>query len=193
MKKIYIVLTYTGTVLAKIIKYCTKDEFSHVSISLDKDLEEMYSFGRLNPYNPFWGGFVHESIESGTFKRFKNTRAKIYSLNVENEQYKRLVKIIKYFNTHKQKYRFNTLGIVCGAAKKRIKRKNKFYCAEFIKHILQSAGIASVAELPKIIKPEDFKNIDGLNLEYKGLLKNYPKQTKLKNIIRIMNNKEGYI
>ena len=64
MKKIYIVLTHSGTTLSKIIKGFTKDEFSHVSISLDKELNEMYSFGRLNPYNPFWGGFVHEYIDT---------------------------------------------------------------------------------------------------------------------------------
>ena len=54
MKKIYIILTYTGTLLSKIIKFYTKNEFSHVSISLDKELKYMYSFGRLNAYNPFW-------------------------------------------------------------------------------------------------------------------------------------------
>ena len=51
-KKIYIVLTYSGTILSRIIRAYTGDEYSHVSIALDKDLEEMYSFGRLNPYNP---------------------------------------------------------------------------------------------------------------------------------------------
>ena len=49
MKKIYIVLTHTGTTLSKIIKTYTKDEFSHVSIALDNKLQEMYSFGRLHP------------------------------------------------------------------------------------------------------------------------------------------------
>ena len=48
MKKIYIILTHTGTMLSKIIKKYTKDEFSHVSIALDKELNRMYSFGRLN-------------------------------------------------------------------------------------------------------------------------------------------------
>ena len=38
MAKIYIILTHTGTVLSKIIKKYTKDEFSHVSISLDREL-----------------------------------------------------------------------------------------------------------------------------------------------------------
>lgn len=53
MRKVYIVLTHTGTLLSKIIKNFTKDEFSHSSIALDVELKQMYSFGRLNPYNPF--------------------------------------------------------------------------------------------------------------------------------------------
>lgn len=58
MKEVYIVLTYSGTALSTLIKKFTKDEFAHVSIALDENLEEMYSFGRLNPYNPFNAGFV---------------------------------------------------------------------------------------------------------------------------------------
>ena len=33
MKQIYIVLTHTGTLLSRIIKCYTKDEFSHCSIT----------------------------------------------------------------------------------------------------------------------------------------------------------------
>ena len=98
MKKIYIILTFTGTALSRLIKYYTKDEFAHVSISLDSELKEMYSFGRLNPYNPFWGSFVHEGINKGTFKRFRKTKAEIYSLTITEEQYKRVQRIITYFN-----------------------------------------------------------------------------------------------
>ena len=94
MKKIYFVLTHTGTVLSKIIKNYTKDEFSHVSISLDKELNKMYSFGRINPYNPLWGGFVHEYIDKGTFKRFYKTKTKIFSLEITEKQYLDLEKII---------------------------------------------------------------------------------------------------
>ena len=80
MKKIYIVLTYTGTILSKIVKIYTRREFSHVSIALDEDLTKMYSFGRLYPYNPFLAGFVHEGIDHGTFKRFKKTKTKKHSI-----------------------------------------------------------------------------------------------------------------
>ena len=95
MKKIYIVLTHTGTVLSKIVRFYTGKEFSHVSISLDEDLNQMYSFGRLNPYIPFIGGFVKESPHYGTFKRFYKTKTKIYSLEVDDYQYKKIRKMIK--------------------------------------------------------------------------------------------------
>ena len=89
MKEIYIVLTHTGTVLSNIVKFYTKKDYTHVSISLDSELKELYSFGRLNPNNPFKGGFVREDLENGTFARFKNTIGSIYVLKVTDEQYKK--------------------------------------------------------------------------------------------------------
>ena len=186
MKKIYIILTHTGTVLSTIIKFYTKDEFSHVSIALDADLEEMYSFGRLKPYNPFIGSFVHEYINKGTFKRFRNTKAKVYSLYVTDEQYEKAKKVIEYFNSNKEKYRFNLLGLACVSIHKKIVKKNTFYCAEFVRHVLKVSGIIETKELPEIIKPEDFKNLKGLEEEYSGLLRKYKKKN-LKRLLEVSN------
>ena len=111
MKKIYIVLSFTGTVLSRIIKFYTKNEFAHVSVALDEELEEMYSFGRLNPYNPILGGFVHEGINRGTFKRFWRTRAKIFSLEVTNKQYNKIKQEIRKIEKDKHIYRFNRIGL----------------------------------------------------------------------------------
>ena len=179
MKKIYIILAHTGTILSNIIRYWTKDEVSHVSIALDADLEEMYSFGRLNAYNPFWGGFVHEHINKGTFKRFKNTTAEVYSLFITDKQYEKAKKTIKYFENNKQKYKFNVLGLACVSINKKIIRKNTFYCAEFVRHMLKVIGITEVNKLPKIIRPQNFKELNGLRLEYEGLLKKYKKKKYL--------------
>ena len=52
-RKVYIVLSQTGTVLSRILKLYTRSPYNHSSIALTEDLEVMYSFGRLNPYNPF--------------------------------------------------------------------------------------------------------------------------------------------
>lgn len=77
MKRIFIILTYTGTFPAKVIKFWTRKPYSHVSISLDESLTRMYSFARLGEYNIFNAGFLHEYINKGIFKKFKNTDALI--------------------------------------------------------------------------------------------------------------------
>ena len=171
MKKIYIVLTYTGTVLSNIIKLYTGNEFSHISLSLDKELKEMYSFGRINPYIPFIGGFVHEHLEKGTFKRFKSTYTAVYSIKIPNYCYKKLVDDIKLMKENKSLYKYNFIGLLGFMVKKKIRRKNCFYCAEFVKYLLEKSGMD--VDLPMLIKPEDFKKINGMFLEYEGILREY--------------------
>lgn len=171
MKEIYIVVSYTGTTLSHIIRFFTRDEFSHVSIALDPDLNKMYSFGRLNPYNPFWGGFVHEYRDKGTFKRFYKTRAGIYSYTVTEKQYEKMVNCIGRIEKDKNHYRFNTIGLFAVGIHRKIKRSKSFYCAEFVKYVLEDAQIE--LDLPEIIRPEDFKNIKGAEKIYCGLLQGY--------------------
>ena len=176
MKSIYIVLTYTGTIPSKVIKRFTKDEFSHVSLSLDVDLMEMYSFARLRKYNFFVAGFLHERINEGTFKRFHKTKAKIYSMQVTDEQYEKIKNKVYEIWNQKEEYKFNILGLCAVSIHKRIKRKNHFYCAEFVKYILEDVGIDT--KLPEIVKPEDFKSLEGLEEIYSGLLRRYPASKK---------------
>ena len=171
MKDVYIVLTHTGTILSTIIKGYTHDEFSHVSLSLDIELNEMYSFGRLNPYNPFWGGFVHEYIDKGTFKRFHRTVATVYALEITDKQYDKIKNTIEMFEKYKQRYNFNVFGMFAAGFHKRIGKEYSFYCAEFVKYLLKKSRIR--AELPEIIRPEDFKQIKGLKKIYNGKLKDY--------------------
>ncbi len=194
MKKIYIVLTHTGTILSQIIRRYTKDEFSHVSISLDVDLKEMYSFGRLNPYNAFWGGFIHEYIDRGTFKRFYKTKTKIYSLKITEKQYENLRNNISKIQLNKEKYTFNTLGLFAVGFHKTIKKEHSFYCAEFVKYILEKSEIDT--HLPETVKPEDFKNIEGLQEIYSGLLRKYQSpKINVKKLLRdiCITKKEGIV
>ncbi|MBQ2910514.1 MAG: hypothetical protein IJE53_06870 [Bacilli bacterium] len=170
MKKIYIILTYTGTILSKIVKIYTRREYSHVSISLNEDLTKMYSFGRLNPYNPFSGGFVHEEIDKGTFKRFKKTKTKIYSLEISEEQYEKLESIIEQMQAKKNLYKFNVIGLLGIMLNVKIKREKYFYCAEFVKYVLEQS---QVLELPELVKPEDFENVSGISEIYRGVLREY--------------------
>ena len=176
MKEIYLVLTYTGTILSRIIREYTKKDYAHISISLDKGLNRMYSFGRLNPYIAFIGGFVHERINSGTYKRFKNTKAVICSIKITEEQYEKLENLINHFEKFNKNYKFNFIGLAFVMFNKKIFRKNCFYCAEFVQYALKRADIEN--SLPRIIQPLDFLDLKGINVIYKGLLKEYNYENK---------------
>ena len=171
MKKIYIVLTYTGTVLANIVKFYTREKYSHVSIGLDSELNELYSFGRLNPYNPFIGGFVREGINKGTFARFRKTIGAVYSLEIEDKQYEKIVEIIETVKNNKDKYKFNIIGLFFVSINRKYKKDNSFYCAEFVKYLLEQSFNKKI--LPEIVKPMDFLELENLELVYEGIFREY--------------------
>ena len=171
-KKIYIIVSFTGTILSRVVKLWTGKKYAHTSISLDKNLDKMYSFGRINPYNPIIGSFVHESPKWGTFKRFKKTKCIILAIDVNEEQYKKAEEVIDEFNKNGQKYyKFNIRGVIYAAFNKKLRQKNKYYCSEFVKYVLDQAKIDN--NLPDIVKPMDFLNLKEYEIIYEGLLKDY--------------------
>ena len=141
MKSIYIVVTHTGTWLSRIIKWCTGGNYTHVSLSLDADLKELYSFGRKRPYNPFIAGFVIESIESDFYKRFHNTRCKIFRMESSDENYERLKERIQYFIEHKETFKYNFLGLITYLIRYPLHRRNAFFCSQFVATVLSESEI----------------------------------------------------
>ena len=177
MKKIYIVLAHTGTLLSRIIKIRTGAEYTHSSIALDENLEQMYSFGRKYSYIAFIGGFVKEGASFGTYKRFYKTEISVFEILVTDEQYNKISEKIEYIKEHKKEYRFNILGLLGAGFNKKLQFNKTYYCAEFVKKLLEFAEI-DTSELPEIIKPEHFKNLSSANLIYKGKLKKYRADNK---------------
>lgn len=182
MRKIYIVLAHTGTLLSRIIKIRTGAEYTHSSISLDEDLMQMYSFGRKYSYIAFLGGFVREGADFGTYKRFYKTEVSVFEIPVSDEQYNLINEKIEYMKEHKKEYRFNVLGLFCAGFNKRLQFNKTYYCAEFVKKMLEVAGV-DTSELPEIIKPEHFKNLSCAKLIYKGKLKKYKADNKFMEIL----------
>lgn len=191
MRKIYIVLAHTGTLLSRVIKMKTGAEYTHASIALDEELKQMYSFGRKYTYIAFIGGFVREGADFGTFKRFYNTEISLYEVAVTDEQYNKVCETIDYVKQHKDEYRFNILGLFLAGFNKRRKQAKTYYCAEFVKAVLEKAEIDTEG-LPDVIKPENFKNLKNSKLIYKGLLKSYKKtNTFMDSLLDFMISKRG--
>lgn len=173
MKNIYIVLSQTGSLPSKMLRVFTHDEYNHVSISLDPELNKMYSFGRLDAKRPFPGGFVEEGKDKGTFKRFSDVKAMVIELSVTEEKYNCIKYFIDYFLEHKQEFKYNYLGILFAFFKKNHQKGKRYYCSQFVRSCLALFDIENAIELPEMIKPMDFLKLNNKHIIYEGLLKNY--------------------
>lgn len=58
MKKIYVILLHTNTIPSKLVRFFTRYKYSHVAISLSRNCDILYSFGRKKIDSIFNGGFV---------------------------------------------------------------------------------------------------------------------------------------
>lgn len=181
-REVYIVLTQTRTYFARLIKLYTKEPYAHASIAFDDDLEEMYSFARLKPNNPFITGFVEEDIESGVFGQCVETTCSVYSLKVTTEQYDRLKDEIEVFKQNREKYSYNFLGLVGVMVNIPINSDRRYFCSQFVAYILERSGIKLFGKSCGLVRPFDIRMCPKLKLVYKGHLGSY--RTDRENILR---------
>lgn len=169
-KKIYILLTDTGTLFTRLIKIFTKKPYNHASISFDAELSEVYSFGRKKVNNPFDGGFVKEDVEEGLFK---NANCIIYSLSVTDEQLKKMKAYVTKMDKQKEDFRYNFIGLFGFIINKPIKRKKAFFCSQFVASVLKNSNVVDFRKPISLIAPNDLQVINGLEQVYEGQLHDY--------------------
>ncbi|SFB15488.1 hypothetical protein SAMN04488072_10899 [Lentibacillus halodurans] len=169
-KKVYILLTDTGSLFTKMIKLYTKKTYNHASISLDSELAEVYSFGRKKVENPFNGGFVKEDLKKGLFKQ---ADCAIYSFTVTEAQMQQISSYIKEIEGQKEYYRYNFLGLFGFIFNKPIIRERAFFCSQFVAAVLKECNIIDFEKPLSLIAPNDLLKASNFQFVYEGKLKNY--------------------
>lgn len=177
-KTIYVVASQTGTILSRLLKVITRAPYNHASISLEDDLSVMYSFGRRRAYNPFIGGFVAESARWGTFLRFPETNAAVVSIDVDDEVYAEMERYLAAMYSNRKSYSYNYLGLGLAAFNVPFKSENRFYCSEFVRHMLLNFGVVDKSGLGEITHPKDFLELPSANMVYRGLLREFSKENR---------------
>ncbi len=168
--KIYIVLTQSYTLLARLIQKVTNGKYSHISLSFDEECTDMYSIGRKYTYYPFTGVYKNENIYKGVFILNPNAEILIYELNVSKLQYDNIIRLLNEYGNSSKGYNF--IGLVLAIFNKKINRR-KYYCSEFIYKILSDESVNIFPKTDNIVKPMDFTNIEGLNKIYEGKILEY--------------------
>ena len=95
MKNIYLIFSFTGTFFSTFLRFMSGEKYIHGSLSFDKDLKEVYSFGRHNPRWAFPCGFSQEDLNR-VAKVFKRADCQVYVFPLSNEEYNRLKEEVKF-------------------------------------------------------------------------------------------------
>ncbi len=170
---IYLVFTKTGTWLSRTLNFFENSDYIHVSLGLNNQSSNLYSFGRTNPGNPFSGGFVIEDLSKGIYERFDETSLCVYRLRITERQYYILKKKITPFLKSKGTYKYNFIGLFGLWFNLPINRQFHFFCSQFVSLILTQAGIFKSNKPFGLVKPCDLIEIEGMELLFKGPLKSY--------------------
>lgn len=168
--EIFLIYSANNSFLSKAIKCYTKEKYNHVSLALDVNLKDTYSFGRKKMNNPLIGGFVKEDFHDSFFL---TSHCLIYSLEITENEYLQLQKNISYFETNKQHFQYNLLGLVALSMEYCLERENAYFCSEFVATLLTESKIVTFQKKNQLITPHDLLAIDNLTKIYEGQMINY--------------------
>lgn len=171
--KVYVVLTRTGTRVAKMIRMYTREPYSHVSLSFDENLDTLYSFARRHIHNPLNAGFIEEHIDSGIFGMDKRIDCAVYCLEFPQKEYRRIYGLVQELLCHKEEYSYNFVGLLMVALNRPWSRPKQFFCSEFVAWVLGTAGLSLTSKEYALMRPEDFRRCLSLYQIYEGKLHEY--------------------
>lgn len=142
---IYIIFSNTPYKMGNFIRAVTHGAYNHVSVALDGDLSEMYSFARLKRDTPFCGGFVHEGAERYRLGD-RIADISVCGINVSEEGAEKVRERINSMKKHPDTYIYNMFSAMLLPLRKKANVHNSFTCVEFATSVLKTAGVRILDE-----------------------------------------------
>lgn len=171
MKDIYIILTGTNTIFSRAIKIYTGKSYSHSSISLDINLDSMFSMSRKYARNPFIGVFRKEEFGKGIFNRYPNCPMMVTKLSVTDNQYDAIsYELLKLYTGNID---YNIMGILFRLINMEYENEGKFFCSEMIAYLLYKTNIYKFNKPLNFVEPMDLLRIPSLEVIFEGMLCDY--------------------
>lgn len=151
----------------------TREEYTHVSIAFDKELNTLYSFGRRNMVLPFIAGLVKEDPHGGIFLKFEGTKCMLFEMEIPDQKYAMIKRLLSEFLEEQQTYKYNFLGLIFMKLNIPLKRERRFVCSQFVGYLLEKSGTAQFDKEYTLLRPIDFLMLEQKKLIYSGPLLEY--------------------
>jgi hypothetical protein len=143
----YIVLTYTDTLFAKVEKKILNVPYTHCSVSLDESLTDVWAFNT--------SGFLKENVFENEV--MKNSKYSIYFLELDDIQYHKMKMLLNHFITNKESFSYNFKGIFnIISFKKPTETNEKFFCSEFVAHLINEINPNYLNKHKSLMTPYNF-------------------------------------
>lgn len=137
---IYVVFSSTPYKMGKLIRKVTRENFNHVSISLDAELTQMYSFARRHYRLPLYGGFVRESRSRYHVNGIAADIC-LCAVPVSARQHLTLRSMLQDMHRKNRFYIYNHLSALGAVFHRPIHARDAYTCAEFCMKILKELDI----------------------------------------------------
>ena len=171
-RSVYVVVTRTGTGVAKIIRVISRMPYSHVSLSADPALHELYSFCRNYTRIPLPATFNTEQIGEGTLGKFPVIPCEIYEIPLTEVQYTHFEKMIEHFQECRKFYSYSIIGLLRVRLQIESELHNKFVYSQFVAYVLEECGV-TLDKPPCLYSPDDLRYLPDAKLIYRGELNQY--------------------
>lgn len=167
---IYVLLTRSATIPARIIRLFTGDRFSHASIAFDPRLDTLCSFARIHTGFPLPAGLIREDLSKGVFGRNPFMECKLLTLSVDPYTYDRAFRLASAMLQRKKRYGYNLWGLILCRYGIVNERSRHLFCSQFVAKILSESGAVVLPKPASLTRPQDFDTMDGFITIYKGSL-----------------------
>lgn len=159
-KKIYVLMTRYPGYNAKFLAWYTHFPYTHTSVGFEDDMDTFYTFVSK--------GFFVESIRKYEKPDRPSFPCALYEITVPEKTYYNVKKLVLSYKAKKEKLKYSTLGLVCCFLKIPLKRKNKYFCSQFVAEVLQKSKVLRLKKKSTLYFPKDISKHKELKLIFVG-------------------------
>ena len=172
-KNVYILMTQYQGLDAKILRLRTRFPYTHTSIGFEEDMDTFYTFVSK--------GFLVESITRYEKPDRPSFPCALFEVKVSENVYNKLKEEVTTYIERKGELKYSTLGLVMCFLKIPYKRKNKYFCSQFVAEVMYHCGALKLKKKSSLYFPNDFIKHKELKLIFQGTHLSFVEKYVMKN------------
>lgn len=168
MKSVYLILTCSNTIISRVIRRFTGENYTHAAIAFDDDLHIMYSFARKYASLPLPAGFMEEHTDGKFYRLQGNIPCIVMRKNVSLREYYMLKGMIRGIQCRSDEYKYSLFGLILCRLGIPLEIPGRFFCSQFVAWLLEKNNLVSLPKPSSLMHPADFLSIGGFETVYRG-------------------------